>query len=506
MRNSMAATMLLAAAFVTHASVTTPVPPPPTMADQLDITRSEIAAGYNDWRNNDPAAASAAFDKAIYSDGFTRLIREQQFATLVLAGTVAANSDKYEAAHALLVRASEYSQADSDVWQSRLAMAYAMKDYSDSALCVATIARRWPKTLDQINYASIYVIDRKLESDAAQASTQQALLESLFDAKWSTIEGEPSNLWHDLTAMLLAKNDMHKAVLVAARIHSARVALDMRVDKRFDRITRGNTQAFDIDRMAAEELASYKAHAQASPQQLLPLAQQEGLLLDTLQFEQVLAVSDEVIAKVQDGQGASSYKDFNDQYIWILDQRARALVRLGRWDEAAEQWSRASRRPEQGEMNVSQIVNLGEFYAEIGKTREAQEMVSELGDMSPLGRMQLEMVKLLIALQQKDQTAIAKHLEFMREHRADDIVAWENALLLTNDLDAAGDLLVERLHNEKWRTAALADMQHYADVRMTPVETKRLERWHAVLTQPKVQQTLAEVGRIERFNLGPAQN
>lgn len=43
--------------------------------------------------------------------------------------------------------------------------------------------------------------------------------------------------------------------------------------------------------------------------------------------------------------------------------------------------------------------------------------------------------------------------------------------------------------------------QDYAEVRMTPIEARRLQRWHTVLAQPKVRKALARVGRIEHFNL-----
>lgn len=501
MRNILLAAALLMASFWVQASITPPSPTPPAMAGQLDATRDEIAAGYEAWRNKDPTAASIALEKAIYSDGFTRLIRQQQFGTLVLAGTIAQDSERYDVAHALLLRASEYSEADSDLWQRRLETAYRTKDYVDSAHSVATIARRWPETLGKINYAAIYSLDRKLESDKTLVHSQQDMLQSLFDAKWSTPEGEPCNLWRDLAAMLLAEHKLHAASVVAARIDSAEVALTMRIDKRYDRLVRKDPRAFDIDRVAADEIALYKARVKAAPDQLVLLSALEGLLLDSRQFEQVLAVSDAVVAKAEAGQGAASYKDFNEKYIWILDQRARALVRLGRWDEAIEQWARATRRPEYGEMNTSQTVNLAEFYAEIGKARQAREMVAELDDPSSVGSMQIMMVRLLAALQQDDKAAVAKLLASMRAHRADDIATWENALLATNDLEAAGDLLVERLQNKRWRSVALTDMQDYAEVRMTPIEARRLRRWHTVLAQPKVRKALARVGRIEHFNL-----
>jgi len=118
--------------------------------------------------------------------------------------------------------------------------------------------------------------------------------------------------------------------------------------------------------------------------------------------------------------------------------------------------------------------------------------------------MQLGLVKLQVALQRKDAAA-ARELEYMRVHREDAMGTWQLALLVRNDLDAAGDLVVERLRHPAWRTQALTDMHHYAEVRMTPGEAERQARWVQVLSQPRVQAAWRKVGRIERFNLGPPQ-
>lgn len=275
----------------------------------------------------------------------------------------------------------------------------------------------------------------------------------------------------------------------------------MRIDKTYDQITQANLEHYDVDRLAAEQLAAARAAVENAPTRLQLTVRLQQLLLDTLQPDQALALADAVIAKAKDGEGATIYEDFDEYYIWVLNQRAEALAHLGRWEDVLKQLERAARRPENGGMNVSQILNLGGYYAYLEQPKKALETVSELGQMSPYGRMQLEMVRLMAALQQKDEAAITTHLTYMREHREDAIGTWERALLLRGELDAAGDLLVERLKSERWRVGALSAMQEYADVARTPLEAMEQSRWREVLMQPKVIEALAPVGRIEKFNL-----
>ena len=93
----------------------------------------------------------------------------------------------------------------------------------------------------------------------------------------------------------------------------------------------------------------------------------------------------------------------------------------------------------------------------------------------------------------------------MREHRGEAISTWQNALLMTGDLDAAADLLVERLRSEQWRGGALEDIQDYAGTEMTPMGAQRQARLKSVLARPEVLRALDKVGRIERFNLASQQ-
>lgn len=492
----------LAVASTAHASTSRRADTTPTLEEQIQAAKNAINQAQHDLRNKDDDAAAATLDAAIHANGFANLPDTERYQALLLAGLVAYDRGERASAHELLVRASSFSQSDGIAWYFRLSAAFDLRNYQDSAYCVITITQRWPDTLDEVSRQAIYTIKTQLEGDP---KFEREYLQALFDVEWSDSYGEPSVLWRELARLWLAQGNVQKAAIAAARITSARVALGMLVDDRFDSITQKNLAAYDVDRLAQKEIDDARTRVAADKDQLSHVVTLQGLMLDTRHYDEALAIADDVIAKSKDGKGPALYKDFDDHYIWILDQRARALARLGRWDEAAEQWGRAARRPEQGQMNVSQIINLGQFYVDLRRPKDALDAIAELGNMSPYGRMQLEMVKLGVALQQYDAAATAEHLAYMREHRADAIATWQNALLLSNDLDAAGDLLVERLQSEQWRSDALTDMQQYATTRTTPVDTERLKRWNTVISQPKVQVALAKVGRIKHFNLDPTQ-
>lgn len=479
---------------------------PPAGHSPARQTTAQVAlAGLANAKQKNLEIATAELDKARYASDFNSLPQDLRYQTLLAAGLIAWQDTTRQAeAHGLLVQATSYRDAKADAWLARSATAFAIQDYGDSANCIAVIAKQWPGMLSDIADEPIYIIDRQLAADPKQLHVRQAMLQGLFDGHWTDRDGTPNTLWRTLARMLIEQGRTAQAATVAARITSARVVLSLIIDKRFDPVTRSSPERFDVDRTLATELAAARVRVADHPDQLRPLTQLQELLLDNLQFEQVIAVTDDVIARVRKG-GKDQYTDFDDRYVWILDQRARAMMRLGRWDDAAEQWTIATRRPEGGGMNVSQILNLGEYYADRRQDAQAADMVAELGNMSDYGRMEKELVQLKVAVQQHDQPAVASHLATMQSHQADAINLWQRALLINDDIDGAAALLIRRLKDEALRNNALLEMQDYAKLRMTPVETEVARRWYTTVRRRDVQDTLARVGRIEHLRIAPDQ-
>ncbi|HET6554601.1 MAG TPA: hypothetical protein VFG49_13825 [Dyella sp.] len=504
MRKAGAFVLLLAAACAAHASKSKPETVTTPATQDVDAARENVRLAVIYARNGNMVSAKEALDRVMHVAQFERLPEKVRFSALVLAGGIAEDEEKPREAHDLLVRASAFAESDLFVWSNRLITAYTIQDYRDSARCVITIARRWPDKLDTFHERAFIIVGRELDASADQ-ELQRDYLQALFDAGWKTSEGEPSEFWRRLASLWLRAGNTQKAVAAAARIQSARVVLAMRVDKQFDVLTRSNPGSYDVDRAVAREIEDAREQIKASPDRLAPVVRLQGLLLSVQHYDEVIALADDVQAKTRDGQGPSLYKDFDEKYIWLLDERSRALARLGRWDEAVRQWEVAARRPEQGGMNVSQIINLGQLYADLRRPREALDTVQELGNVSDYGRMQLEIVRLQAAIVQQDQVAIATHMDYMREHRNDAIATWQAALLQTGDMDGAATLLIERLGSEAWRSDALSEMQQYAPIQTTPMDAERMKRWRAVIARPDVQKALAKVGRVETFKLDPTE-
>jgi tetratricopeptide (TPR) repeat protein len=452
-------------------------------------------------QEKDLPGAAAVLDEVIGAPSFGRLSADVRYRVFWLAGAIALQRGQNDTAHRHLLKASEYADAESGVWHDRLRAAFDSKDYVDSARCIGVIARRWPKTLADVNDMAIFRVADAIDGQPEHANERHDLLESLFSARWKASDSEPEEFWRDLARLRLAGSDSRRAMEAVSRIHSPRPIATMRIDKRFDRLTQKDPRAFDVDRAIDYSIKDAQAQVDASPDKLKPVSVLLYHLHNAMQFERELAVADDIIAKTRNGEDTQRYKDFDENYVWVLDSRAGALAGLGRWEDALKQRVRAARRPERGGMNVSQVINLGGLYIVLGRPGDALEAVTELGSTSPYGRMQLEHVQLEAAVQRNDAEAVRTHLAYMREHRKDAIGTFQHALLGSGDMDGAASLLIERLGRDDWRSDALVEIQDYADTPATPFLVKRRSQWKALAARPDVQAALSKVGRIEHFKL-----
>ncbi|MBN8736148.1 MAG: hypothetical protein J0H27_07745 [Xanthomonadales bacterium] len=496
-----AAAMLLLIACAAHATV------PPTQAvkdgpsaavtDAMEL----VQRAFEDVRHNNNDAGPE-LDKALHAQGFAGLPEEVRHETIFMASLIAWETGKYDKAHGLAVQATRFPEADNVAWLTRFSSAFAIKNFGDAAYSLTMFTQRWPAKLGDVVPGAVMQLHYQLKL-AHEDETDRLMLDELFDAGWQ-IEGvEPSNLWRDLALKHLQRGEVARATKVALRITSGQVALSMQVDKRFDAITLPHRGAFDVDRLVAAEITATRARMAAHPDQLQPITDLQELFLLTGQYPKVLSISDAVVARTEKREGAKAYTDFSDRYNWVLDNRSRAFKRQAQWDKAIATEVLAARLPEHGGINVSQSINLGELYAELGQPDNAATAIIQLGDLSPIGRMQLEGVKLRIAVDRHDEPAASAAMAYLRAHRAEEPDTLQDALLLRGNLDEAAALLIDRLEDPEWRNDALVDMQHYADIIMTPMEKTIHDRWNTVVARPDVQAALQKVGRVETFSIAP---
>jgi tetratricopeptide (TPR) repeat protein len=362
------------------------------------------------------------------------------------------------------------------------------------------LAQRWPERLKSL--APEFVLQIVSDSNHLAHPANLALLRALYDAHWKLRwDIEPSSLWLRLTRLLLEQGALAEAIQVSLRITDTHDLIAMRADRRFDAVVAANPGRFDIGAAATRQLRTLQAASEQAPESLQLKSELIGALLQQQHYAAMLALSDSVLLDIESTNYPEKlYVDFNEQHGWFLNERAIALERFGRWDEAVAQLTAAAAVKEHAQI-ASHLINLGELYCALERPQEALSTIGKvpIATLSPYGLMELESVRLDAASQLGDTTQAENALDYLRENRAHDPASYQYGLVTLNRLDDAAQALIEWLRDTDHRLTALASVQTYIDPPMTPRETLILARERSLLSRPDVLAVIQEVGRVERY-------
>lgn len=439
--------------------------------------------------------ADAAFTKLLASPGFDGLSAPQRHAALLVAGAVAMDKGDNPRALDLLKRACGTEQAGAPDWKLRVYAAQRAQDFVDAGYALATLARRWPETLKSIDFR---VIGHVLHGLPDAGTSRYELLSALQDARYSRQTIDLTRWWRDLALLQLERGDSDKARATTAQVTDPYSLISMRADNRFATVRQ---YLPDINTDVAQQIRAMRGVIAGKPDELEPVLQLGELLLTSSRFDEALQLMDGVIATVNGPKGPKAYVDYDTMYAWILDTRSRALLCLGRWDEAVAQLLSATHLPEVQGDNVSQVINLADLYNDLGRPRDARAALSALRstDMSPIGRMQETIELIASADELGDQAEVERQLAYARDHRDDSPAGYEQALISANRLDEAARVLIGRLQDPSERIDALMQVQDYKAYPLPSRAQKIRLRWQSVVQRPDVRAAIDRVGNVGSY-------
>lgn len=468
------------------------------VASGIDVARQVLRRATVKAGNDDLKGADRELQALIAHSAFNELGSSEQHKALFLAADVALDLGHNVRAHSLFLRSTAMSEADSDDWHGRLDAAYRLKNYLDAVSSLNLIAQRWPETLDTIKDAAIFQVAREAKKLPGKPEAWFELVHALYDGNWQTeYEQQPNSLWRDLTLSLLERNQADKAIDAARRITDPYVLLGMRVDKRYQRAVAASPAHFDIQRAANATVEEWRRLATTRPRALKMVVQTTYALLDANRAVEALDLADQTLARVSAAAGdAPPYDDIEDELVWIMDNRARALMKLDRWAEATDQLESAQ-RANRGDAN--QAINLGYLYMNLDRPKQALESIAKVSDLSDYGRTQVEAVRAGAAVEMNDAAAAERALAYLREHQDDSVSTLQDSLVRADRIEEAAKLLVSRLADPERRHAALLAVQQYPESPSTPRLAEWRGRWVGVVARPEVQAAITKVGRVERI-------
>ena len=430
--------------------------------------------------------------------GFDDLSPENRHFVWYALGLSALQTDKPEEAHKALVKATALDGVTGWDWLLRAIAAYALKDDDDAVYAFGVVAETYPLQLSELEDSFFDEMRRTALKLPRGEQRQMSLMDALLDAGWSPrkVEADWSRPWAEHAARLLDRGDVARAGKAAARVVQPATIAAMRADNRFAPLVAKEPARFDVTKAHAARLEAARARAATAPKSLAALNNVGQALNAMGRYEETLVLTREALARP-----ASAWEDA-DNLNWALDLQARALRDLGRLDEALAVWRRAAGLSEQGQVNVSQTLNLADLQVGAGRPREALATLDTVkSGMSGYGRMVQANIRACALAELGDRTGADKAVaEMAASTDAEDApMLLLAAQVCLGDLDAAAASLITLLKDPETRLQTLGEVQ---DAPPPPGAAAYLKALHArlkaLLARPDVRAALAAVGRIER--------
>ncbi|MEG3792439.1 tetratricopeptide repeat protein [Lysobacter sp. CCNWLW3] len=442
----------------------------------------------------DPALAAAIGDRR-----FARLSAAERRRTLSAAGLNAWRLDRNAHALELFRRAIAADPGDPDDWYRRSLLERAQGDDAAAADSLIHLIEHWPELLDNLDDGHIFPLIYRLEP---RSPVRLNLLQALLDANWRRKGQGASAAWYELALMRIDRGETDAARMAVRRVSGPIELAKLRADKRFDAIVDRDAIAFNVENAAQRETDLYRSLAASQPDSLEWQMQLGYSLLTQGRDEEALLQSGRVIASIAEApKDRPAYADLGDE-VWVMNSRAIALRRLGRYDEALLELQRASRLNEDGVANVSQVLNLGDYYASLGRADEALAAAARAGDdISGYGRMVQTLVRLRAAVQKQDAAGAENALAYLREHRKDGETLLLSGLIYAERMDEAERILLELLASVSGREDVLQWLQKFREAEPLPGDRVWRARKAELIARRRVQEAVDKVGRIERYGI-----
>lgn len=458
------------------------------------LYRQQLAVAHTWYEAGDFDRAGPAFMRALDDPRFATLDTPERHALLSAAAWSRARLGDPEGASELYARATSLVATDPDDWYRLALIEMDLEHHDAAAMAMTRLTEGWPELLANIDPWFLQSLLHRTEPDSP---ARLGLMQALFDANWRSSSGMENHVWYQLALQRVIRGERDLARATVRRVAEPYSIMAMRIDKRFDGLVDRESWSFDVGLAARRWVERLRQDSASTPDRLEPRVQLSYAMLTAGMHDELFALVDETIATITDAApGKQPFVDL-EQQAWLMNNRAIALRRLGRHEEALAELERASHLTEHGESNVSQSLNLGQFRCLLGRPEQALEAIARAGDMNGYGKMVEASVRHCAALQLGDAAGAKKALAYLEAHRDDGQLTYLEGLLNETRLDAAADVLVDLLDSVEERTDALELVQAYEASEPFPFNRKRDANLKALIARPEVRAAIDRVGRIE---------
>lgn len=446
------------------------------------------------------ARADRLMDQLLAEPAYQSLPANERSDLLSRAALVAWQNERLDVARQRYAELARQGSDNPDDWYRLAAIALEQDDKDAAAEAMTEFAARWPEYLDNIESELLLLLAAQGDtSSPARLGFQQAL----FDANWKGgASNTPGAIWFRLARARLEQGDIEAARQVVRRIQEPDSVISMRADRRFDALLDPKSPRADVMLATERQIQLLRTRAEVYPDKLEPLLQLSYMLLFAGNNQEVIDLSDAAIARITAAEvGKPAFTDLEKQ-LWLMNNKAIALRRLGRIDEAHAEMKRASQLSENGTDNVSQVLNLGDMECLRGNARQALAAADSAptANLSGYGKAVAASIRHCAAMLDNNARARRQALAQLRALRDEAPMPYFNALI-QDDPSAALAYMQELLDSPMQRNEVLDWAQECRTPDALPGQIASRQREAAFRERADVKAAIEKVGRIERYEV-----
>ncbi len=439
--------------------------------------------------------ATAAFDALLDDPRMASAPITQRVNILSAAASAAAALRRYPQARERAQQALAL-QPDAVLPLYILGMVEVAQEHPDAAAALLVRALRNASSPLQISAPLVRQLQRSLEGMPAQ---RRAFLQALFDNRWLSDGSEPHDLWLALATLQHEAGDTDAARAAVARIDAPMELIQLRSDKRFDAYVDRTDPRFDPQQAAQRNMDALRVRSVLDRSLDSALAQFSVAALTLGDHAQVLAITDGLAKAVAEGEhlGGPQLRWVG----WLMASRALAQRRMGQIDAALQTVQAGARVTGNTPYALALQLNVGLLLTSQGRYEEAAAATATLDGLAPLGTGRQQYIRFRAARHRGDAATAADALARVEALGDEGREVHCELLLVDGRLDDAAAVLIAQLHSKTLRGRTLQSLQDLRTVASLPADAALDARWRQLKARPDVLAAVAEVGRIERYDL-----
>jgi tetratricopeptide (TPR) repeat protein len=415
-----------------------------------------------------------------------------------LAASCASKTNKDDLAYRYALEGTALEDSSDWLWRFRLAIELQNDRFEPGLTTIEAMTQGRGAALNAVPIQWMHQVLVKLKAQHRDDLRRKLL-------KLLTTSYRPDNPFasidrfrQDYAEILYDAGDKAGAEALIHDIDTARVVNELSFDPRFRPMLAAD---FDVRAGVERNLAKARDLMRQHPDQLEPIVRVAEDLRQLGRPQEALEALDAARSSIAQ---TGAFSDRDEQLNWWWNGVASTQAMLGHYGEAMAAMRSGADVKEQGELNVSQVINLAEAQIHFGKPQEALATLAVFDGppraLSPYGEMEMRFTRGCANALAGRKDALAADLAFARAHETDHGEALSDLLLCSGDLDGAAAAFIRRLEDPDRRVEALLQLSDY-DAPPVALPDPVYAHMPALKARADMQAAIARAGGTRRIHL-----